>query len=130
MKVIKYPSLEEALYLHNILIEKFGGTNQVLDLGLLDSALSRPQSGYYESLSEQAGALMHSLVKNHAFADGNKRIALALTATFLLMNGYQLNASADQSEEFVLALAAGKVNSLIEVVEWLESKMQSVDMKQ
>lgn len=125
MSVVKYPTLEEALYLHDVLIERFGGAPGVLDHGLLESALARPRSGYYKSLSEQAAALMHSLAINHPFCDGNKRMALALTAVFLLMNGYQLNSSANESEKFVVKLASGKVRSVAEIAKWLEKNMQA-----
>ncbi len=125
MSLVKYPTLEEALYLHRLLIERFGGAPGVLDHGLLESALARPRSGYYNSLSEQAAALMHSLAMNHPFCDGNKRVALALTAVFLLMNGYQLNASANDSEKFVLKLASGKITSVPEIAKWLERRMKA-----
>lgn len=126
MKEIKYPSLEEALYLHEVLIERFGGATGVLDLGLLESALGRPRSGYYKSLSEQAAALLHSIAMNHAFCDGNKRSALALTAVFLLMNGYTLDSSADESESFILKVAAGEIKSVHDIAAWLEKWMTSV----
>jgi len=125
MSFVKYPTLKEALYLHRLLIERFGGAPGVLDHGLLESTLARPRSDYYNSLSEQAAALMHSLTMNHPFCDGNKRVALALTAVFLLMNGYQLHASANDSEKFVLKLARGKVTSVPEIATWLEKTMKA-----
>ncbi len=122
MSETKYPTVEEALYLHEILITRFGGSAGVVDLGLLESALARPRSGYYRTLSAQAAALLHSLAKNHAFADGNKRMALALTATFLFMNGYNLRASANQSEEFILNIASSSNSMTLEpVTQWIES---------
>jgi len=83
MEEILYPTLEEAVHLHGRLLERFGGRPGVRDLGLLESALARPRSGYYRSLSEQAAALLQSLVLNHCFVDGNKRMAFALAMTFL-----------------------------------------------
>lgn len=59
--------------------------------------MARPRSGYYETLSTQAAALMQSLPRNHAFVDGNKRMAFALTAVFLRLNGYRLQVTADRS---------------------------------
>jgi death-on-curing protein len=123
MSSIKFPTLEEALYLHRILIERFGGDLGVLDLGLLESVLARPRSGYYQSLSEQAAALMHSLARNHPFCDGNKRMALALTGVFLLMNGYQLNSPNTESEKFIIKLASGKIDSVPEITIWIEKYM-------
>ena len=94
-----YPTLEETLYPHRILIDQFGGELGVRDLGLLESALLRPKSGYFETLSLQAAALLHSLLLNRCFLEGNKRIAFALTATFLRLNGYALKAR-ERSREF------------------------------
>ena len=128
MSETKYPTLEEALYLHQELLERFGGKSGILDLGLLESALARPRSGYYKTLSEQAAALMHSLAKNHAFVDGNKRVALALTAVFLLLNGFRLEASADDSENFVLTIAAGKTNDIALLSTWLEDRLSELNI--
>jgi death-on-curing protein len=122
VKETNFPTLEEALYLHTLLLQRYGGTAGIIDLGLLESALGRPRSGHYGTLSLQAAALMHSLVKNHTFVDGNKRMALALTAVFLKMNGYSLKCSSDQAEEFILQLAAEtSPASLDSIVTWIES---------
>lgn len=129
MSVVSYPTLEEALYLHGALIERFSGAEGVLDHGLLESVLARPRSEYYKSLSEQAAALRHSLAINHPFCDGNKRMSLALTAVFLLMNGYQLNSSANESERFVVKIASGKVRSVKEIALWLEKRMKAAVVK-
>ena len=95
-------TLEELLDLHVQLVERFGGSGGVRDPGLLESALARPRSGYYASLSEQAAALMQSLAGNHAFVDGNERVAFAATAVFLRMNGYALVVGADLAERFLV----------------------------
>jgi len=126
MTETKFPTLEEALYLHAILLERYGGSPGVIDLGLLESALARPRSGYYETLSLQAAALMHSLVKNHSFVDGNKRMALALTASFLMMNGFRLKASADDAEDFVLKIAAETSPIALEsIAGWIEARLKA-----
>lgn len=122
----KFPTVQEALYLHTELLSRFGGREGVLDIGLLESALGRPRSGYYASLSEQAAALMHSLAKNHAFVDGNKRVAFALTAIFLLMNGFNLKVNADDAEDFVLKVAASKIDDISSIANWLEKRIVSV----
>ena len=119
-----YPTLEEALYLHSILIEKFGGIGGVRDKGLLESALARPRSGYYSSVSEQAAALIHSLALNHAFTDGNKRISFATMAVFLHMNGYRIKVDADKAEEFIRENLIVKKASLKEITHWIESFIQ------
>lgn len=123
MAVTIYPTLHEAVELHTRLIERFGGAPGIRDLGALESALVRPRSGYYDRLSQQAGALMQSLAKNHAFVDGNKRVAFALTAIFLRVNGYRLAVSADDGEAFLVdrVIAAGADLEAIET--WIESKI-------
>src|SRR5690606_8110161 len=98
----------------------------VRDLGLLESALSRPQTGYYKSLSLQAAALLQSLTQNHAFVDGNKRIAFATTAIFLRMNGYRLKVDADNGESFLIDEVIKKKVSIEVISKWLEKYMRKV----
>ena len=88
---VRYLTLVEILEIHRQLIEKYGGHPGVREPGALESALIRPQMGYYESLPEQAAALMESLAMNHPFADGNKRVAFAATDTFLRLNGHRIH---------------------------------------
>lgn len=114
-----FPTLDEALELHRILIERFGGQGGVRDRGLLLSALARPQTGYYETLWLQAAALLQSLAMNHAFVDGNKRVAFALTAVFLRMNGQRLVASADDSEAFMLETVIAARSDIDALAAWL-----------
>lgn len=116
-----YPTLAEALHLHSRLLARFGGEPGVRDLGLLESALMRPRSGYYKSLSEQAAALLQSLCQNHAFIDGNKRVAFALTAIFLRMNGYGLTVSADEGERFLIDDVIEGHADLPRIRGWLEA---------
>lgn len=71
-------------------------------MGLLSSSLLRPQSGYYNSLSEQAAALLQSLCMNHCFVDGNKRIALLASVVFIKMNGYNFKASNSEFVKFII----------------------------
>jgi death on curing protein len=113
------------LELHRRLLERFGGLEGVRDLGLLDSALARPRSGYYDSLSEQAGALLQSLARNHAFIDGNKRVAFATCAVFLFMNGYRLELDAEPAEIFLIERVITGNADLPEIVAWLEAAMRS-----
>jgi death-on-curing protein len=122
-RVTLYPSLEEALYLHSELIQRFGGMPGIRDQGLLESALHRPQSGYYKSLSEQAASLLQSLCQNHSFVDGNKRVAFALTAVFLRMNGFRLKVDADNGETFMIARVIKARAELSEIRDWLEKNM-------
>lgn len=120
-----YPTVEEVLYLHGRLLERFGGREGVRDLGLLESALHRPRSGYYDTLSEQAGALLQSLARSHVFVDGNKRVAFATCAIFLRLNGYLLEVDADDAERFLVERVIRAQADLPEITVWLESIMRS-----
>lgn len=87
-----YITVVDALDLHRRLIDRFGGSHGVRDMGALESALFRPQSGYYEDIVQEACALLESLAINHPFVDGNKRIAFAVMDAFLRINGYRIRA--------------------------------------
>lgn len=98
-----YLSVSDILVLHTILIEKFGGEPGLLDLAALESAIARPQSGYYIDVVEEACALFQSLWTNHAFLDGNKRVAFAALSVFLQINGYRFKASSSNPfQEFLM----------------------------
>jgi death-on-curing protein len=96
-----YLTLDEALYVHDGLIREFGGAAGVRDLGLLESALLRPQTGYYSDLIEEAAALWESLAMNHPFVDGNKRVAYAALELFLGLNGLDVTANNDDVITFI-----------------------------
>ena len=83
-------TIADALAIHQIQIRQYGGTDGVRDMGALDSALMRPQSGYYKNIVEETAALIESLAINHPFIDGNKRVAFACGDIFLRINGYQI----------------------------------------
>lgn len=99
-----YLTLEDVLDLHRELIHRWGGTQGIRDPGLLEVALYRPQTGYYPSLVDEASALWESLSQNHAFLDGNKRIAFAATFVFLRINSLRITADNAVAEEFILGL--------------------------
>jgi death-on-curing protein len=126
MEVVLYPTIQETLELHEQLIKRFGGSAGVRDLGLLESALLRPQTGYYETLSLQAAALLQSIIQNHSFIDGNKRVAFATTAIFLRMNGYRLKVEADNGESFLIDEVIQKRIPINDIATWLETNMQKV----
>ena len=83
MEAVFFPTLQEILELHEKLIQRFAGSGGARDLGFLESALLRPQTGYCDTLSLQATALLQILIQNHSFIDGNKRVAFAATAIFI-----------------------------------------------
>jgi death-on-curing protein len=88
--VTRYPTVEETIAVHTRLIAQFGGSEGLRDRAALESALARPRCGYYSDLIQEAAALWESLSQNHAFVDGNKRVAVTMTAAFLRVNGYRL----------------------------------------
>jgi death-on-curing protein len=126
MKATLYPTLAETLELHRVLLERFGGMGGVRDMGLLESALMRPQTGYYKTLSLEAAALLQSLAQNHSFVDGNKRVAFASTAIFLRMNGYRLKVDADNGESFLIDEVIKKRATIEVIATWLEKNMRAV----
>ena len=126
MKATFFPTLAETLELHGVLLARFGGKAGVRDMGLLESALMRPQTGYYKSLSLEGAALLQSLVQNHAFIDGNKRVAFATTAIFLRMNGYRLKVDADNGESFMIEDVIKKKAPIEVIATWLEKNMKAV----
>jgi death on curing protein len=84
-------TMADVLAMHAVLIQRHGGASGVRDPGALESALFRPQTGYYPDIVAEAAALLESLAINHPFIDGNKRIAFAAADVFLRINGWSLN---------------------------------------
>jgi death-on-curing protein len=126
-QTVLFPTLKETLKLHEQLIIRFGGSAGVRDMGLLESVLVRPQTGYYETLSMQAAALFQSLCQNHCFVDGNKCVALGCTAIFLRMNSYRLSVSTDHGETFLVDDVIQNRIAIEDIATWLESKMKRAE---
>jgi death-on-curing protein len=94
-----------------------GTEPQIRDHGLLESALARPQASAfgrdaYPSIHEKAAALMHSLARNHALVDGNKRLALAATIAFYGVNGIRLTLTNDEAYDLVMNVAGGGLDDI------------------
>ena len=111
---MRYLALAEVLELHRQVVELAGGAAALRDLGSLQSAIAQPRATFdgvdlYRTLEEKAAALMFSLVANHPFVDGNKRVGHAAAEAFLMLNGVELIAPVDESENVVVALAAGQL---------------------
>jgi death-on-curing protein len=126
--MIRYLSLEEVLELHRLALEQAGGLAGVRDLGGLDSALAQPRMAFggqdlYPNLGEKAAALGFSLVCNHPFVDGNKRVGHAAMETFLVLNGWELAAGVDEQEQEILRLAAGALKRE-EFTAWVQAHLQ------
>jgi death on curing protein len=118
-----YLTLAEVLAMHVDQIERYGGSHGVRDPGLLESALFRPQTGYYSDLIEEAAALWESMSQNQPFLDGNKRTAFAATYTFLAINGARLKADARKTQDFVLALYETNQFTFDRLVPWLRRQV-------
>lgn len=99
-----YPTFDDALEIHRLLIERFGGSLGLRDRAGLEAALARPQSGYYVDLIAEASALWESLSQNHPFLDGNKRLSITLTSAFLSVNGVELTFDDLEAYSFVIDL--------------------------
>ena len=109
---MRYLTFAEVLELHRRVVSDTGGATALRDLGALESATAQPRASFggndlYPSLEEKAGALAFSLIQNHPFIDGNKRVGHAALETFLVLNGEELSADADESERIILAVASG-----------------------
>ncbi len=126
--MIVFLSKPQVLRVHERQIERFGGSAGLRDEGALDSALARPQATFggedlYPSLAEKAAALFHSLVANHPFLDGNKRTAAMCSELFVLVNGFEIEATDDELEELTMAAARGERESE-EIAIWLEQRLR------
>jgi death-on-curing protein len=111
---IRFLGVETVLRLHEIAIADQGGDPSLRDAGLLDSALAMPQQQFggqylHNSIPAMAAAYAFHIAKNHPFVDGNKRAALASLIAFLTLNGWRFDASEDDAEQTILALAAGQI---------------------
>jgi len=114
-----YLTVIDVLAIHTDQIERYGGSHGIRDAGLLEAALYRPQTGYYQDLIAEAAALWESLSQNHPFIDGNKRTAFACAFTFLLINGIRLTAGADKTWRFLHGHYEKSTLSFTELEKWL-----------
>jgi death on curing protein len=125
--VTLYLTIDDTLRIHEALIAAFGGAPGVRDLGLIESALLRPQTGYYANLIEEAAALWESLAMNHGFIDGDKRVAYACLELFLQMNGLDMSADDAAIEGFIYSnLEAGTFRKDT-IDAWLRANTRSFD---
>ena len=123
---ILYLSLDEALAIHQAALTRFGGATGVRDFGLLQSALFRPQSGYYDGLESMAAALFESLLINHPFVDGNKRVAFFATDVFLRINGYKLKLQNKEAHRFLIGLLERGECNFDNLLPWIKEHAVSI----
>jgi death on curing protein len=124
---MRYLSLQEVISLHSLLIAQSGGSSGLRDRGAVESAVGPPEASFggeelYPDLASKAAALGHSLIQNHPFVDGNKRVGHAAMEVFLLLNGHEIDASVAEQEKIIIDVASGKV-SRIELSEWISKHM-------
>lgn len=116
----EYVTTADALFFHRQLIERYSGAPGLRDAGALESALHRPQTGYYDTIIHEAAALLESLVQNHPFVDGNKRVAFAVADVFLRINGYSIAADSQAIYHYILKLFEERAFDMEHLVPWLQ----------
>ena len=115
----EFPTIEEVVAIHDLLIEEIGGAHGLRDEGALASAVLRPQMGYYDGIIEEAAALLESLSQNHPFVDGNKRVAFVVTDLFLRLNGSYIDCSRDAAYTFFMELYETNSFRFANLIPWL-----------
>lgn len=130
---MRYLTVSEVIELYRQTMETSGGTVGILSIESLESAVAQPRATFggkelYPTIIEKAAALGFSLVMNHAFVDGNKRIGHYAMETFLVINGYELDAPVDEQETLILQLASGKL-SRDEFTNWIRTRIKTLEQK-
>ena len=125
----EYLTVAEVYRMQHRLIDLFGGLHGVRDAGAIEAAVFRPQTGYYDSVEEEAAALMESLGMNHGFIDGNKRIAFAAADVFLRLNGFYLDVTADDGYSFIEGSIARSEFRFARILEWIRVHAKPVDQE-
>jgi len=125
---MRYLFLGEVIDLHRRILQETGGASGIRDLGALDSAVAQPRATFggvdlYPTVVEKAAALCFSLVQNHPFVDGNKRVGHAAMETFLVINGAEIDATVDDQERLMLDLAAGRIDRS-QLTDWLRQHLR------
>jgi death-on-curing protein len=122
----EYLTVAEVYRMQHRLIELFGGLHGVRDSGAIEAAVFRPQTGYYDSVEEEAAALMESLGMNHGFIDGNKRIAFTAADVFLRRNGFYLEVTADEGHSFIEGSIARSEFRFAKILEWIRKHIKQL----
>ena len=130
MTDIHYLTIEQALFIHKRIIDETGGARGVRDIGALQASISHPQAIFDKlplspDIFSNAAALLHGIILNHPFVDGNKRTGLTVAALFLQINGKKLAASHEELELFILDIAVGRYD-VGEIAQWLRTHTQEI----
>lgn len=128
---MRYLLIDEIISLHSKVIDQSGGGLGLRDRGALESAVAQPEMTFggedlYPTVADKAAALGHSLIHNHPFVDGNKRVGHAAMEIFLVLNGFEINASVENQEELILSVASGQM-SRVAFCEWLKQNIVEVE---
>lgn len=121
-----YLTVAEVLAIHHEMIERFGGALGVRDMGALESAVFRPQTGYYDDVIAEAAALLEGLAINHPFIDGNKRVAFAAADVFLRMNDFEVTARPDDAYDFLIGLFEAGTFTFAKLEPWLRANAAQI----
>lgn len=122
---MRYLTLNEIIRLHKCIIKQSGGCCGIRNISALESAIAKPRMTFegkdlYPTIVEKASTLAYSLIKNHPFVDGNKRIGHAAMETFLVLNGYEIDAPIDEQEKIILDVATSRIDK-DEFKKWVQS---------
>ncbi len=125
---MRYLTIDEALEIYRRVMQQAGGAVGISDIGALESAVAQPrmtfdQEDLYPTIVEKASALGFSLIQNHPFVDGNKRAGHAAMETFLVLNGYEIDAPVDEQVRIILQVATGEAKRET-FTEWLRLHIQ------
>ena len=123
----EYLTVAEVYRMQHRLIELFGGLHGVRDPGAVDAAVFRPQTGCYDSVEEEAAALIESLGMNHGFIDGNKRIAFTAADVFLRHNGFYLDIAADEGHQFIEGSFERQEFRFGKILAWVREHLKPID---
>ncbi|MDD9986718.1 MAG: type II toxin-antitoxin system death-on-curing family toxin [Spirochaetaceae bacterium] len=119
-----FPTIEEVVAIHDDLLIQFGGSPGVRDWSALESAVMRPQMGYYDDLLDEAAAMLESLAMNHPFVDGNKRTAVGATDAFLGLNGHFIDCESRAAYDHFMRLFETNAFRFAELRAWLEDHVK------
>lgn len=130
---MKYLYPKQIIYLHKQIVALSGGSHGVRDKGLLESAIYRPQASFggqdlYPDIFLKAAVLGHSMIMNHPFIDGNKRVGFESIRLFLRLNGYDIHVSVKQKFDFVMDIVTKKINEQ-DMALWLKKYSDPIPHK-
>jgi len=120
----EYLTVAEVYQMQHLLIDRFGGRHGVRDKNAVEAAVFRPQIGYYNSIEEEAAALMESLGNNHGFLDGNKRIAFTAADVFLRRNGFYIEVDAQAGHEFIYGSMDRREFRFPKILDWIRQQLK------